>query len=492
MAVTIKYDGNTGPSGNTITYTDIPNILTIGEAASSSAASITLRITNRIESPQDGEFYITVLDETITNVSDPKNAVSKNFYISTNSDASVARKTTAASICKALRNCSTIAANFTVENVDNVVILIAREKGPILPETGVVSTNLSPQNFSYTALDGSTTSSLYGSKISVDVLNHNNDYITTLEKNYYGNEVSFNMSPVLATITEIGKSFAYKFRISMFSRNGIYSVIDTVPINYSVVGYMVNQGYKYNIAKDNTVIAQNMKRGENRDVFNNSLLYVYEPTIPISFYTLASTTKTVNVTYRDSSFNAISSFSSGFTPHGDSNVLNDVTIELNPTYFKQAFYIDVQFPDIDDAYKVIRYNVIKPLKMTEYCQRIYFRNSYGGISFFDFTGQKSETRDLDLMTYEKNIFDYYNDPMNELEKIYDNTVKYSVTLKSHLFEKDGKYIFNDMLQSPELWVIRNSEKYAIILDSISVDETTNNDIYEATVKFHYSQEPSLI
>ena len=130
--------------------------------------------------------------------------------------------------------------------------------------------------------------------------------------------------------------------------------------------------------------------------------------------------------------------------------------------------------------------------MTEYCQRIYFRNSYGGISFFDFTGQKSETRDLDLMTYEKNIFDYYNDPMNELEKIYDNTVKYSVTLKSHLFEKDGKYIFNDMLQSPELWVIRNSEKYAIILDNVSVDETTNNDIYEATIRFRYSQEPSLI
>ena len=491
MAIAITYNGNRTGLSDLITYTDIPNILKISESpgASYSAASITLRITNRIESPQDGEFYITVLDETITNVADPKNAVSKNFYISTNSDASVARKTTAASICKALRNCSTIAANFTVENVDNVVILIARARGPILPETGVVSTNISPQNFSYTALDGGTTSTLYGSKISVDVLNHNNDYITTLEKNYYGNEVSFNMSPVLTTLSEIGKSFAYKFRVSMFSRNGIYSVIDTVPINYSVVGYMVNQGYKYNLAMTDTVIAQNVLRGENKDTYNNSLLYVYEPTIPISFYTSTATTKTLNVTYRDSSFNAISSFSSGFTTQGTDNILNDVTIELNPTYLRQSFYVDVQFADTSN---VIRYNVIKPLKMTEYCQRIYFRNSYGGVSFFDFTGQKSETRDLDLMTYEKNIFDYYNDPMNELEKIYDNTVKYSVTLKSHLFEKDGKYIFNDMLQSPELWVIRNSEKYAIILDSISVDETTNNDIYEATVKFHYSQEPSLI
>ena len=118
---------------------------------------------------------------------------------------------------------------------------------------------------------------------------------------------------------------------------------------------------------------------------------------------------------------------------------------------------------------------------------------YGGISFFDFTGTKTETRDLDVMTYEKNIFDYYTSDMNDLEKVYDNTVKYTVTLKSHLFEKDGKYIFNDMLQSPVAWVIRNSEKYAIIIDSINVEETSNNnDIYEATLKYHYSQEPSLI
>ena len=97
------------------------------------------------------------------------------------------------------------------------------------------------------------------------------------------------------------------------------------------------------------------------------------------------------------------------------------------------------------------------------------------------------------MTYQKNIFDYYTDEMNELEKVYDSTVKYTVSLKSHLFENDGKYIFNDMLQTPEAWVVRNGEKYAIIIDSISVDESqNNNNIFEATLRYHYSQEPSLI
>ena len=99
---------------------------------------------------------------------------------------------------------------------------------------------------------------------------------------------------------------------------------------------------------------------------------------------------------------------------------------------------------------------------------------------------------MDVETYQKSIFDYYTDPRNELEKVYDNKVKYTVTLKSHLFENDGKYIFNDLLQSPEVWTERNGEQYAIIIDSVNVDETDRNNIFEATVKFRYSQEPSLI
>ena len=94
--------------------------------------------------------------------------------------------------------------------------------------------------------------------------------------------------------------------------------------------------------------------------------------------------------------------------------------------------------------------------------------------------------------YEKNIFDYYTDDMNELTKIYDNKVEYVVSLKSHLFEHDGKYIFNDLIQSPLVWTEINGQKYAIIIDSVSVDETDRNNIYEATVRYKYSAEPSLI
>lgn len=129
--------------------------------------------------------------------------------------------------------------------------------------------------------------------------------------------------------------------------------------------------------------------------------------------------------------------------------------------------------------------------MTEHCQRIYFRNSYGGISFFDFTGAKSETRDFELQTYNKNNFDYYTSDVNEREMLYDNDTKYTYTLKSHLIEGDARWIFNDMAQSPYLWTEINGQTYAIILDSISVDEvSTCNNIYEATIKYHLSQKPS--
>ena len=110
-----------------------------------------------------------------------------------------------------------------------------------------------------------------------------------------------------------------------------------------------------------------------------------------------------------------------------------------------------------------------------------------------------------MSTYQKNIFGYYdstrkdyrngsavNVPYNELNKAYDNKVEYSVTLKSHLFEEDGKYQFNDLIQSSEVWTEINGEFYEILLDSVSVEEQSQNNIYEATVRYRYGQLPSIL
>ena len=74
---------------------------------------------------------------------------------------------------------------------------------------------------------------------------------------------------------------------------------------------------------------------------------------------------------------------------------------------------------------------------------------------------------------------------------YENEVKYAVTLKSHIIEQDGVYVFNDMIQSPEVWTEINGEEYGIILDSVSVEEDNRNNLFTATIKYKYSQQPSL-
>lgn len=477
---------NLGSPTNIVTFTDVPNILKVEDSDGGSYATFNFTINSSLKgvTTADGQWYITFLGETISNVLDPDNAVNKNFYISSNNTS------TAASMVKAFRNCPGIIANFNVELVDSGgvtgVKLTAKGVGTIWTNmTNYLDTNIENTYMTMNGTDGSASSSLNGALIDVDVYSNDN-YITTLEKNWYGGEASFNMSPVLTTISEYGRVVPYNFKISSI-KNGEYALLGTVNSNYTTPGYMVNQGSKF-LVLSGLQVAQNYSRGASREFDNNTILYVYKPVIDISVYAGNSGGFTQKIEFLDSAFNIIGSSTTQRSIQSYS--LIDLQINLNVSgnaYFPLAFYVDVTL----GALKV-RYNVIKPLKSTEYSQRILWRNSYGGISFFDFTGQRSETRDVDISTYQKNIFDYYTDPMNELEKVYDNEVKYTVTLKSHLFEHDGKYIFNDLIQSGEVWTEINGQNYGIIIDSVSVDETDRNDIYEATVKYHYSQEPSLI
>ena len=49
-------------------------------------------------------------------------------------------------------------------------------------------------------------------------------------------------------------------------------------------------------------------------------------------------------------------------------------------------------------------------------------------------------------------------------------------------KNDGKYIFNDLAQSPDVWTVINGQTYAIILDSVSVDETDRNMLTNIELK----------
>ena len=463
---------------NLVTFTDIPNILKLTDSATNRNCIVSLSFSGNMSNfPTSNVASITLFGETITGVRTYNEAINKNFYMSS-SPISVA-----ASVAKALRNCPGVVSMFTVEHSDDEVELRARNSGQLLSQySGYYSSTLN-NYINLTGYDGSS-SSLNGALVSVDVLYSGGRYVTTLEKSFYNGECAFNLSPVLATMAEIGHTVAYALRVS-YVKDGTYSLVGTISNNYIAQGYMVNQGMKYIPLGAGTEIAQNMSRGKDRGVYNNSLLYLYADTIPLSLYASNAGSGGITISYKNSAYEEFASNSTSYAVGSDRLV--NTTVYLDRTNLDKAFYVDLIVGG-----KTIRYNVIKPVKATEYYQRISWRNSYGGVSFFDFTGQKTETRSVEIETYQKNIFGYYTDPMNELEKVYDNKITYNVTLKSHLFENDGKYIFNDLMQSPEVWTEINGEKYAIIIDSVSVDEVERNDIYEASVKYHYSQEPSLI
>lgn len=476
---TITYNGLSLGVSNLITFTDIPNILKIADDGGGRKTVITLTFNGNLATVSHTEpWYITILDETITSVDDYANAINKSFYVSSNST------NTAASVAKALRNCPAIAASFTVEHNGQQVILTAKSVGNY---NATIDTNIGAQYLTKSLTQGTANSPLYGAQVDVDVFK-NGSYVTTLEKNYYGSECAFDLSPLLTTFANEAITVPYTAKIS-YIKNGQYVVLGNMPTNHIAQGYMVNQGNKFLILGSSNIVAMNCSRGTNRDVANNTILYLYGNTVPISFYGNSTGYVDIDVEYLNSAYSVFGGADAPYTITDASNKLHDFTIQLNDTYLKDAFYVDIIFRATNTT---IRFNVIKPLKATEYYQRILWRNSYGGISFFDFTGQRSEARDVNVSTYYKNIFDYYTDPKNELEKIYDNDIKYTVTLKSHLFENDGKYVFNDLIQSPEVWTEINGESYGIIIDSCNVDETDRNNIYEATLKYHYSQEPSLI
>ena len=134
-----------------------------------------------------------------------------------------------------------------------------------------------------------------------------------------------------------------------------------------------------------------------------------------------------------------------------------------------------------------RFNVIKPLKAADDYQRVFWRNEYGGISFFDFTGARSESDGIEVETYEKNIYDYYENDAYERKKIYSQRITKSVKLTSHLMAEDGRWEFNSLMRSKQLWTVINGKTHYIIPKSVEVNEDQNYDnIFTATLTYEYS------
>lgn len=472
--MTIFYNGLTDVN-NMLCFTDIPNILKVKERIAGQKASFSFNFYGNLKATvtADSQYYVTFLGETVTSVMNASEAKNKRFYVDTNPD------NTAASFARAMRNCSGINAEFNVIHIGNSVTLYAKTLGQKWSNIPNYITRNIPNEYLLAAgVDGQAWSYFFNGKVGVDVYSGTTDlqnYVTTLEKNYYGDECAFDMSPVLAALSEYGKTVPYRFVMSLTDYNGTWSELGSVN-GMSTVGYMANQSNKYLWTNDLKILI-NTSRGDD-----GMILYTYANEIPFSVLCGGNNTAfTVSVSCKNSANEEIHSATTTVAKATD-NLIVDTSITVEDEYFTNSYYIDVTVGS-----ETVRFNVIKPLKATEYYQRVLWRNEYGGISFFDFTGQMTDSDSIDIETYEKNIFDFYDVNYFEKKMTYKSDYNKQVTLTSHLIENDGKYIFNSLIRSKKMWTTVNSKTYYIIPVNLEVNEDGNyNGIYEAKFTYEYS------
>lgn len=457
----LTYNGEASTQGM-ITLTNVPNILTIQSSAvtgNNSILKITINDLTKIN--PSNTYYITINNLTIT---------SGDFYI-TNANSWANQIAVAHSITKSLRSLGLtnyeIYQQISNGQLTNVVIVEAREVGDLYEIT--FDSNLGAAII-YDNYVGATSDEFSGGRINVDVYSENK-YITTLEKSYYKEKIDFNLSDVLKSISRYDYLTPYTLYLYSQVGNQITS-LGRISAT-SAIGYMVNQGNKF--LNTYPMFAQNVSRGTSSP--SKMVLYTYLSTIPTTIYS-NNEVETVDITYYDSSLQQIGT---GFSNVNVYNGVGKSEIALNSNLFNQAYYVDLSLSND----QVIRYNIIKPVDANSRCQRVYYHNSYGGVSFFDFTGQITENHKVDNDTYTKNIYDYYRDTSLEQIKIYDKQTSISVTMKSHLMERSAVWQFNDLLESYDVWTNINGIDYKIIITDCKVDETETG-VWEAVVTYTYS------
>ena len=465
----LTYNGVSNPQ-NMLTFSDVHNILKVTDDVVGTLTSIKLTI-EPTSTSTDGQYYLTLLGETVTTVANPSNASNKRFYVGNSKAAN------AIYLAKALSSCPSIAANYYIYAQDGTCNIVAKIIGLVITDTAnMIQTNIPQNKYTVTLQNGTSTSKLLGSRVVANIMS-GDKYVTTLEKTLYGGECAFDMSQVLSTISEYGKTKPYSISVSALLLDGGMTNLGNINA-CTTNGYIANSSSKYLTL--NSEIALNTTVGNSNIIF-----YTYDSTIPFSILRNSNSggiTYTVN--YKDSTKTTIQTKQYDKRFSWEDTNLVDTSIQIPANIKDRVYYVDIVLGN-----KTYTFNVIKPLKTVGTWKRVYWRNEYGGIQFFDFTSAEVESHSFEIETYEKNIFDYYEDNDSELKKIYKSTNAMSIKLKSHIMERDGRWVFNSLERSKRLWVDENGIKRYIIPNSVEVTEEADyNGIYTATLKYQYSEE----
>lgn len=473
------YNGLQDPK-NITSLSGCPNILTIKSPSLGKKASATITVAQ----PSTNDGKITINGISIMGVQSYSSVTSTTFWSDTRCDDLL---TMAHTIKRALSNTS-VGVNYIVNikynnGLQPIIYIEARENGS--------QYNISIDNnmgLTTSTITGQSTGDLDNSDIYVDIYKVSpsdeqkmggtdtdklGDFLITLHKRFHQDMVSFDLTPVLSTMTREKGTIQYSM-VCYSIRGNKTSQIAVFTRLYATDGYMVNDGYPFIPKVNGTLIAQNVSKGTPKETINNTTLYVGLPSIPLSLYMDSSITNlSVTVKYLDSARNTKKTVTQTLSRYGN---LNDFTINLENDTMRLSHYIDIIFPDKS----TIRYNVIKPMGTSPEIHRVLWRNSYGGLSFFDFAGEYTEERKTNVTYYQKSDYDYYESSVPQTDKVYTKDVTVSYDLTSHNITTDGQWSIFDLQKSRSAWLERDNVKYPVTITDIKVSEIQNG-IYKAQV-----------
>lgn len=485
----IKINNKINPN-KLITFNYVPTIVSIQSTSNGTRTKVRINTTSPIDN-MDKEYYMTINNVTVLSTSIEKNAVGTRFLINQNTGINYAR-IRAYYLCRALLSTELIndydiyVDDMTTDNA--YVIIQAKQIGNKYDITTVNSdTPWRMEYIEYGTTDDVLTNSkvilsLYAqddmtkqSEIDSLALTNNLNYITTLEKYYNKNGITFDISPILSNLTDNGNITEYAITTA-YIKDGQYYTIGTVNKLYAINGYSVNNGKLFIDDINNIFLLQNVSNGSDKSFVNNTTLYYIDgDTITLS---LLSTTKQqlqINVKYLNSAEEIIETETKQI--NFDKSTYNTFTFIPKKDYH----YVDVELPN----YGTVRYTAIKPFRYGDKHMTLYFFNSYGGVSFFPFVNI-SEERENEKLLYRHNNFGLYNNNVRSVNKVYGIDNEYTITLTTHYINKDAIYTLYDLNITREAWIIINNVKYEVIVDKVEIEETSNVGVYKATVKVKYS------
>lgn len=432
-----------------------PNILsfTDGSYPSSSPSRLTITCPDGLVASEEG-VIIEVNGEQITSVPVQVDAGPREFCVSS------VGLTTANAICRALRNVSSLIVNYDIYFGEDrygqglVTVLAKQSVGYHL------SGSCTDQYIEVVAVNNDNSSVAREASVGIT---SDGKYLATLEKTVCSDNTNFDLSPVLDSVAEYGK---------------VGQVTCRTWLSDAEMNVTTGRTYNVSLIKGYHTDGQPLYLTGATMLQNNPQTLYISPNERLVFSYLNNTSSEVQciVSVRDSAFNIIDRDNFDFSGEG----IIDCSFDISTLMTDNTFYVDVDF----GGGQSVRYNVIRPSRLSEGNVRMQWRNGMGGISFFDFTGAKTEKNNLEYDTYrdEGSSYGYYGTGMryDRIKRNASNDIEY--TLQTHLVKEDSLGIFRDLARSERVWIGDDM----VLVSNIEYNEQSNG-IYIVRVTYKKSR-----